>query len=64
MSKDPSALHHIQPQTLSVNALFYGAIEKLSNNYGLCEEYSMFLVENAMDFAEGMKAKHQTELIE
>jgi hypothetical protein len=59
--KNPSTLYHIKPQTLSTSALFHEAIEKLSNNCGLCEEYSMFLVEDAMDFADGMKAKHQAK---
>jgi hypothetical protein len=62
--KDPSALDQIQSQTLSTSALFHEAIEKWPNNCHLCEEYSMFLVEGAMDFAEGMKVKHRAELIE
>jgi hypothetical protein len=32
MPKDPSALYHIQLQTLSMSALFHEAIEKWLNN--------------------------------
>jgi hypothetical protein len=44
--------------------LFHEAIEKWPNNYRLCEEDSMFLVESATDCEEGLKVKHRVELIE
>jgi hypothetical protein len=62
--QDPSVLGHIRSQTVSTGALFLEAIEKWPNNDRLGDEYSMFLVEGARDFAEGMKVKHRAELIQ
>jgi hypothetical protein len=62
--KDPSALYHIQSQTLSTSALFQEAIEKWPNNCRLREEDSMLLVDGAMHVAEGTTVKHRAELIE
>ena len=61
---DPSFLFNVQHNTRHICALFRENIEKWPNNSRMCEDYSLFLIEGATQFREGLKMKHRVDLIE
>ncbi|EAY19483.1 Adenylate and Guanylate cyclase catalytic domain containing protein [Trichomonas vaginalis G3] len=61
---DLSFFFNIQKRTKNIRDLYAEAMERWPNNVRICENYSHFLIEGAMDYKEGVKIKHRAELIE
>lgn len=59
-----NVFYDLQKRTQSVRELFDEALNHYPNNVRICEGYSQFLIEGAMDFKEGVRMKHKADLIE
>jgi hypothetical protein len=58
-----SFLYQIKIYTDKIKALYNELISKYPNNVRLYEDYSYFLIEGATDYLNGLKIKHQSNLI-
>ena len=62
--ESPHFFLQVKQFTDQANSLFRESMDKWPNNARICEDYSKFLIECAMDYTEGVKMKHRAELIE